>query len=65
MPGIGPSAVEQVGRLLGEILARGENDVDNPLKNVDKMLPWGSKLGTRLEGFEPTTLGSEDRCSIR
>ena len=23
------------------------------------------ELGTRLVGFEPTTLGSEDRCSIR
>ncbi len=23
------------------------------------------KLGARLEGFEPSTLGSEDRCSVR
>ncbi len=30
-----------------------------------EMLPNSGELGTRLEGFEPTTLGSEDRCSVR
>ena len=34
-------------------------------KNVAKMLPNNDDSDTRLEGFEPTTLGSEDRCSVR
>ena len=34
-------------------------------KDVGKMSATGEDLDTRLEGFEPTTLGSEDRCSIR
>ena len=33
--------------------------------NGGKMVAKPDELDTRLEGFEPTTLGSEDRCSIR
>ncbi len=32
---------------------------------VGKMLAKEDNPNARLEGFEPTTLGSEDRCSIR
>ena len=34
-------------------------------EHVGKMSPTQDDSDTRLEGFEPTTLGSEDRCSIR
>ncbi len=34
-------------------------------EDVGKMLANPQDLGTRLEGFEPTTPGSEDRYSIR
>jgi integrase len=65
MSGVGRSAAEQADRFLGEILG-GENDNQKPrAKNVVKMLSNGVELGARLEGFEPTTLGSEDRCSVR
>jgi len=64
MPGIGRPAVELMDGLLSELLGRRENGRENPLTNVDKMLTTGGKSGARLEGFEPTTLGSEDRCSI-
>ena len=33
--------------------------------NGGKMVAKPDELDTRLEGFEPTTLGSEDRCSVR
>ena len=36
-----------------------------PEQDVGKMLAKEDESGTRLEGFEPTTLGSEDRCSVR
>ena len=35
------------------------------LTKEGKMLAKEDDSGARLEGFEPTTLGSEDRCSIR
>jgi len=65
MPGSGRQAVKLMDGLLSEYLGRRENDYENALANVDKMLTTGDKSGTRLEGFEPTTLGSEDRCSVR
>jgi len=65
MPGIGRPAAELMDGLLEELLGSRENGLENPLTNVDKMLTRGGKSGARLEGFEPTTLGSEDRCSIR
>ncbi len=34
-------------------------------ENGGKMVASEDESGTRLEGFEPTTLGSEDRCSVR
>jgi hypothetical protein len=65
MSGVGRSAAEQADRFLGKILGR-QNDNQKPrAKNVVKMLSNGVELGARLEGFEPTTLGSEDRCSVR
>jgi integrase len=54
LPGAGKTAAEKFDRLLEPWLQ----------KNVAKMLPDSNDLDTRLEGFEPTTLGSEDRCSI-
>jgi len=54
LPGAGKSAAEKFDRLLEPWLE----------KNVAKMLPNNDDSDTRLEGFEPTTLGSEDRCSI-
>ena len=49
LPGTGKSAAENFDRLINPWL---EN-------NVAKMLPNSGELDTRLEGFEPTTLGSE------
>ena len=34
-------------------------------EDVNKMFATGEESDTRLEGFEPATPGSEDRCSIR
>jgi len=55
LPGAGKSAARHFDKLLEPWLA----------ENVGKMLAREDGLGTRLEGFEPTTLGSEDRCSVR
>ena len=54
LPGVGKSAAEKFDRLLEPWLE----------KSVAKMLPNNDDSVARLEGFEPTTLGSEDRCSI-
>ena len=51
LPGVGKSAAERFDRLLEPWL--GEN-------NVGKMSARDDDSGARLEGFEPTTLGSED-----
>ncbi len=56
LPGMGRTAAERFDKLLKPWL--GED-------NVGKMSATGEELNTRLEGFEPTTLGSEDRCSVR
>ena len=56
LPGMGRTAAERFGKLLKPWLS-GEN--------VAKMSPTQDESDTRLEGFEPTTLGSEDRCSVR
>ena len=56
LPSMGKTAAERFDRLLKPWLG-GED--------VGKMSAKGDELGTRLEGFEPTTLGSEDRCSVR
>jgi len=53
--GVGKSAAERFDKFLNPWLAG----------DVGKMLAKDDKSGTRLEGFEPTTLGSEDRCSVR
>jgi integrase len=56
LPGMGKTAAERFDKLLRPWLGEG---------NVGKMLANNDNSGMRLEGFEPTTLGSEDRCSIR
>jgi len=56
LPGMGRVAAEHFDKLLKPWLTR---------ENVAKMSPNEEESGTRLEGFEPTTLGSEDRCSVR
>ncbi len=56
LPGMGGTAAERFDKLLKPWLDE---------KDVSKMSATWYNLGTRLEGFEPTTLGSEDRCSIR
>ena len=55
LPGVGKSAAEHFDKLLKPWLA----------EDVGKMLANEDNSGARLEGFEPTTLGSEDRCSVR
>lgn len=55
LPGAGKSAAEKFDRLLQPWLK----------ENVGKMLANQSESDIRPEGFEPSTLGSEDRCSIR
>ena len=55
LPGVGKSAAERFDKFLNPWLAG----------DVGKMLAKDDELDTRLEGFEPTTLGSEDRCSVR
>jgi hypothetical protein len=51
LPGVGKSAAERFDKLLKPWLAG----------DVGKMLANDDDLGARLEGFEPTTLGSEVR----
>jgi integrase len=54
LPGAGKSAALKFERLFEPWLA----------SDVGKMLASEDEIDTRLGGFEPTTLGSEDRCSI-
>ena len=56
LPGTGRTAAERFDKLLKPWLS-GEH--------VAKMSPTQDDSDARLEGFEPTTLGSEDRCSVR
>jgi integrase len=65
MSGVGRSAAEQADLFLGDILGGGNDNQKPRAENVVKMLSNGVGLSARLEGFEPTTLGSEDRCSVR
>jgi len=53
LPGAGKSAAECFDKLLKPWLA----------EDVGKMLAKEDDSEARPEGFEPTTLGSEDRCS--
>ena len=55
LPGMGRSAAEGFDKLLEPWLAQE--------KNVGKMSANEGNQIARLEGFEPTTPGSEDRCS--
>jgi hypothetical protein len=57
LPGMGRTAAERFDKLLEPWLIEAED--------VGKMSATGEDSDTRLEGFEPTTLGSEDRCSVR
>jgi len=50
LPGTGKAAAKKFDRLLEPWLSQ----------DVGKMLATGEDLDTRLEGFEPTTLSSED-----
>ena len=54
MPSMGRAAAERFDKLLEPWLDE---------KNVGKMSANQRELDARLEGFEPTTPGSEDRCS--
>jgi hypothetical protein len=56
LPGMGKTAAERFDKLLKPWLE---------CEDVGKMSAKEDDSGMRLEGFEPTTLGSEDRCSIR
>ncbi len=55
LPSMGKTAAERFDLLLKPWIN---------IENVGRMSAEGGELGTRLVGFEPTTLGSEDRCSI-
>jgi len=57
LPGMGKVAAERFEKLLKPWLSKKGNG--------GKMVAKPDELDTRLEGFEPTTLGSEDRCSVR
>ncbi len=57
LPGAGKIAAENFDKLLEPWLTQTEN--------VGKMSAIEDDSEARLEGFEPTTPGSEDRCSIR
>ncbi|GAG80313.1 unnamed protein product [marine sediment metagenome] len=57
LPGAGKTAAEHFDKLLKPWLSQRGNG--------GKMVAKEDDPGTRLEGFEPTTLGSEDRCSVR
>ena len=52
LSGAGEIAAERFDKLLEPWLTQTEN--------VGKLLAEGEDSGARLEGFEPTTLGSED-----
>ena len=52
LPGMGRTAAKRFDKLLKPWLSQKENG--------GKMVANGSDSDTRLEGFEPTTLGSED-----
>jgi len=52
LPGMGKIATERFDKLLKPWLTQAEN--------VGKMLAGSDYSGSRLEGFEPMTLGSED-----
>ena len=54
---MGKAAAERFDKLLKPWLSQKAN--------VGKLLAEGDDSVARLEGFEPTTLGSEDRCSVR
>ena len=56
LPGMGKAAAERFEKLLKPWLSE---------ENGGKMVAKPDEIDTRLEGFEPTTLGSEDRCSVR
>jgi len=56
LPSMGRTAVERFDKFLKPWLVEAED--------VGKMSATGGDSDTRLEGFEPTTLGSEDRCSV-
>ncbi len=57
LPGVGKAAAERFEKLLEPWLSQKGNG--------GKMVAKPNESGTRLEGFEPSTLGSEDRCSVR
>jgi len=57
LPGVGKAAAERFEKLLEPWLSQKGNG--------GKMVAKPNESDTRLEGFEPTTLGSEDRCSVR
>jgi len=56
LPGVGKAAAERFEKLLEPWLSQKGNG--------GKMVAKPNESDTRLEGFEPTTLGSEDRCSV-
>ena len=56
LPGMGKMAAERFDKLLKPWLDS---------EDVGKMSANDGSPDTRLGGFEPTTLGSEDRCSVR
>jgi integrase len=61
--------LDTYGHLLPSMAKTAAEQFDNLLKpwlheeNVGKMSADDAETDTRLEGFEPTTPGSEDRCS--
>ena len=57
LPGVGKAAAERFEKLLEPWLSQKGNG--------GKMVAKPNESDTRLGGFEPTTLGSEDRCSVR
>ena len=56
LPGMGKAAAERFDKLLKPWLSQKANG--------GKMVARSDELDTRPGGFEPTTLGSEDRCSL-
>ena len=56
LPGMGRTSAERFDKLLKPWLDE---------KDVGKMSTKEGDSSARLEGFEPTPLGSEDRCSVR
>ena len=55
LPGLQEAAAERFDEMLKHHIPE--------IEDVGKMLANPHDSGTRLEGFEPTTPGSEDRCS--